>query len=252
MLLAAAVRALGSQNVVAATAVSSSLATGELEAAQEFARGLGVRHLTPHTDEMSREGYQANAGDRCFFCKAELLDVVGPMAAELGMAAVATGTNADDALAGFRPGIRAAAERGAVTPLLDAGLTKAQVRAASRRWGLVTSDKPAAACLSSRIAFGVRITQRRLDRVDRAEHAAREVLATAGIDVRDLRVRDLGEDRARLEIDQAALAAVDERDVQTQLVEAIRGCGFSSAVVDPRGFRSGAMNELLATPERYR
>jgi uncharacterized protein len=252
MLLAAAGRALGPEAVVAATAVSSSLATGELEAARDFAAGLGVRHLTPRTDEISREGYQANAGDRCFFCKAELLDVVGPMADELGMAAVATGTNADDALAGFRPGIRAAAERGAVTPLLDAGLTKAQVRAASRRWGLVTSDKPAAACLSSRIAFGVRITQRGLDRVDRAEHAAREVLATVGIDVRDLRVRDLGEDRARLEIDQAALEAVDERDAGARLVEAIQGCGFDAAVVDPRGFRSGSMNELLATPERYR
>jgi uncharacterized protein len=252
MLLAAAVRALGPEQVVAATAVSSSLAGGERGSAEGRAGGLGVRQRTPRTDAMAREGYQANAGDRYFFCKAELLDVVGPMAAELDMAAVATGTNADDALAGFRPGIRAAAERGAVTPLLDAGLTKAQVRAASRRWGLVTSDKPAAACLSSRIAFGVRITQRGLDRVDRAEHAAREMLATAGIDVRDLRVRDLGKDRARLEIDQAALAAVGEREAQPRLVEAIRACGFDSAEVDPRGFRSGSMNELLATPERYR
>jgi pyridinium-3,5-biscarboxylic acid mononucleotide sulfurtransferase len=252
MLLAAAVRTLGPEAVVAATAVSSSLATGELEGARDFAAGLGVRHLTPHTDEISREGYQANAGDRCFFCKAELLDVVGPMAAELGMAAVATGTNADDVLAGFRPGIRAAAERGAVTPLLDAGLTKAQVRAASRRWSLVTSDKPAAACLSSRIAFGVRITQRGLDRVEHAERAAREVLTAAGIDVRDLRVRDLGEDRARLEVDRAALTELTELDVQQALVEAMCGCGFASGEVDPRGFRSGSMNELLATPERYR
>jgi uncharacterized protein len=252
MLLAAAVRALGADRVVAVTAVSSSLATGELEAARDFTAGLGVRHLTPHTDELSREGYQANAGDRCFFCKAELLDVVGPMAAELGMDHVATGTNADDALAGFRPGIRAAAERGAVTPLLDAGLTKAQVRSASRRWGLVTADKPAAACLSSRIAFGVRITQRGLDRVDRAERAAREVLATAGIGVRDLRVRDLGEDRARLEIDRTALAEVTVLGLEEALAEAMRGCGFTTATVDPRGFRSGSMNELLATPERYR
>jgi pyridinium-3,5-biscarboxylic acid mononucleotide sulfurtransferase len=252
MLLAAAVRALGPDKVVAVTAVSSSLATGELEAAREFAQGLGVRHLTPHTDEISREGYQANAGDRCFFCKAELLDVVGPLAAELGMDHVATGTNADDALAGFRPGIRAAAERGAVTPLLDAGLTKAQVRAASRRWGLVTSDKPAAACLSSRIAFGVRITQRGLDRVDRAERAARDVLATAGIDVRDLRVRDLGQDQARLEVDRAALAEVTKLAAEQALVAAMRGCGFAAAEVDPRGFRSGSMNELLAAPERYR
>jgi uncharacterized protein len=252
MLLAAAVRALGPPHVLAATAVSGSLATGELEQAREFASELGVRHLTPSTDEMSREGYQANAGDRCFFCKAELLDVVGPLAAELGLAAVATGTNADDALAGFRPGIRAAAERGAVTPLRDAGLTKAQVRAASRRWGLRTSDKPAAACLSSRIAFGVRITQRGLDRVDHAERAARDALAGAGIAVRDLRVRDLGADRARLEIDRAALAEVDDRALDGLLVAAITDCGFAVAEVDPRGFRSGSMNELLPTPERYR
>jgi uncharacterized protein len=201
---------------------------------------------------MSREGYQANAGDRCFFCKAELLDVVGPIAAELGMAAVATGTNADDALAGFRPGIRAAAERGAVTPLRDAGLTKAQVRAASRRWGLPTSDKPAAACLSSRIAYGIRITQRGLDRVDRAERSVRDVLGQAGIGVRNLRVRDLGEDRARLEIDRQTLDEVEGCGLGDALAGAITACGFASAQIDPRGFRSGSMNELLATPERYR
>lgn len=252
MLLAAAVRALGQENVVAATAVSGSLATGELEAAAALARSLGVRHVTPRTDEMAREGYRANAGDRCFFCKAELLDVVGPIAADLGIAAVATGTNADDALAGFRPGIRAAAERGAVTPLRDAGLTKAQVRAASRRWGLPTSDKPAAACLSSRIAYGVQITQRGLDRVDRAERSARDVLVQAEIVVRNLRVRDLGQDRARLEIDRPALDDVEACELQAALVRAITSCGFSSAEVDPRGFRSGSMNELLASPERYR
>ena len=134
-LLAAAVRALGTDNVVAATAVSASLPVAELDAAARFAADLGVRHVFPATDELSREGYRANAGDRCYFCKAELLDVVGPLAAELGMNHVATGTNADDARAGFRPGITAAAERAAVTPLLDAGLTKEQVRAASRGLG---------------------------------------------------------------------------------------------------------------------
>ena len=131
-LLAGAVDVLGAEHVVAATAVSSSLPASELSAAADFAAGLGVRQLLPETDEMSRDGYRANAGDRCYFCKAELLDVLRPLADELGIAAVATGTNADDARAGFRPGIRAAAERAAVTPLLDAGLTKAQVRAASR------------------------------------------------------------------------------------------------------------------------
>lgn len=251
LLLAAAVRALGPGRVAAATAVSGSLATGELDEAVAFARSLGVDHLSPRTDEMASEGYRANAGDRCFFCKAELLDVLGPVADEHGLAAVATGTNADDVLAGFRPGIRAAAERGAVTPLLDAGLTKAQVRAASARWGLPTWDKPAAACLSSRIAYGVQITGAGLARVDRAEHAARTVLASAGVAVRDLRVRDLGSDAGRLEVDAEALRAIGP-DVEPAVLAALTGAGFTGAVVDPQGFRSGAMNELLATPDRYR
>ncbi|GAA4360300.1 ATP-dependent sacrificial sulfur transferase LarE [Angustibacter luteus] len=252
-LLAAAVRALGPTNVVAATAVSGSLADGELDGAAAFARGLGVRHLTPQTDEMARDGYRANAGDRCFFCKAELLDVVGPLARSLGIEAVATGTNADDALAGFRPGIRAAAERGALTPLRDAGFTKAQVRAAAARWELPTWDKPAAACLSSRIAYGVQITTSGLARVDRAEADARTWCREGGVDVRDLRVRDLGQDRARIELDAAALAAVLQRpDAGAALVAAVLAAGFGSAEIDPQGFRSGSMNELLATPERYR
>src|SRR4051794_17083152 len=153
-LLAAAVRALGTSSVAAATAVSASLPSHELAAAREFVAALGVRHLTPATDEMSRAGYRANAGDRCYFCKAELLDVLGPVAAELGLRHVATGTNADDVIAGFRPGIRAAAERGAATPLRDAELTKDDVRRASRAWGVPAWGKPAAAWLSGRVACG--------------------------------------------------------------------------------------------------
>ena len=134
-LLAAAVRALGPANVAAATAYSDSLPASERGPALDFARSLGVEVLTPRTAEMEREGYRANDGDRCAFCKAELLDVLGPLAAEHGYAAVATGTNADDARAGFRPGIVAASERGAVTPLRDVGLTKDQIRALSRAVG---------------------------------------------------------------------------------------------------------------------
>jgi uncharacterized protein len=246
LLLAAAARSLGADNVMAATAVSASLPGHELDAAAAFSADLGVRHLRPVTREMDREGYRANDGDRCYFCKAELLDVLGPLAAEHGLAHVATGTNADDARAGFRPGIRAAAERSAVTPLLDAGLTKVQVRAASRRWGLPTWDKPAAACLSSRVAYGIEITPARLVRVDRAEAAAREALATAGIPVRDLRVRDLG-DSARLEVDAGL---VDDVSATGPVVEAVRAAGFGRVTVEP--FRSGSMNELLADPEPYR
>ena len=246
-LLAAAARACGPANVTAATAISSSLPAAELDAAAVFAAGLGVRHLTPHTDEMARDGYRANAGDRCYFCKAELLDVLTPLAHELGIDVIATGTNADDVVAGFRPGIRAAAERGAITPLRDAGLTKAEIRAASKQWGLTTWDKPAAACLSSRIAYGIEVTPQRLARVERAEVALRETLAAAGIGVRNLRVRDLGE-RARVEVDPEYVDAVASLGDLTVALDA----GFTEVEVDPRGFRSGSMNELLPQPDLWR
>jgi uncharacterized protein len=238
-LLAAAVRALGADHVAAATAVSPSLAADELPAARAFAASLGVRHLTPTTDELAREGYVANGPDRCFHCKATLVDTLRPLAVSLGLPAVATGTNADDAVAGFRPGIRAAAERGASTPLRDAGLTKDQVRQASRRWGLVTADKPALACLASRIAYGLQVTPAALARVDRAERALRARLAEAGVPVVDLRVRDLGEGVARVELDPVALAGCEEA-----VLDAVRAEGF--AAVSARQFRSGSLNAALA------
>ncbi len=246
LLLAVAAQVLGPHRAVAATAVSPSLPSAELTAARELAAGLGVEHVLAGTAELDRPGYVANAGDRCYFCKSELVDVLLPLAAERGLAAVATGTNADDAVAGFRPGIRAAAERGAVTPLLDAGLTKAQVRAASRALGLSTWDKPAAACLSSRIAYGVPVSAERLVRVERAEVAVRRALVDAGAPSRDLRVRDLGRldgaDTARLEVD------ADVVEVASGLAtvrDAVLAAGFEAVQVDPRGFRSGSMNEVL-------
>lgn len=246
LVLAAAVRALGASEVVAATAQSSSLATGEVEHAASVAASHGVRHEVVRTQEMNVAGYRENAGDRCFFCKATLLDTLLPLAASLGVAAVATGTNADDARAGFRPGIRAAADRGAVTPLLDAGLGKAAVRALSRSWGLSTWDRPAAACLSSRVAYGVAITPHRLARVDRAEAALRAGLVGAGYDVRDLRVRDLG-DVASVELDVDLVPLLTSRPDLLAVVQ-----GFDSVTVDPRGFRSGSMNEALPAAERAR
>ncbi len=241
-LLAAAVRALGPERVAAATGYSDSLPQAERDPARELATSLGVEVLTPETHEMEREGYRANAGDRCFFCKAELLDVLTPLAARLGLAHVATGTNADDAVAGFRPGIRAAAERGALTPLADAGLTKAQVRAASRLWELPTWDKPQAACLSSRIAYGIEVSPHRLARVERAEAGVRRECAERGLPVRDLRVRDLGA-HASLEVDAALLPLAD--DVAAALVARMVEAGFDRAEIDAKGFRSGSLNEVL-------
>jgi uncharacterized protein len=245
--LAAAVRTLGSGNVVAATAVSASLPGSELDQATAFARDLGVRHLMPRTDELDDPRYQANAGNRCYFCKAELVDVLVPLAAEHDLAYILTGTNHDDAVADFRPGIRAAAERGAVTPLRDAGFTKPEVREASRAWGLATWDKPAAACLSSRIAYGITITSAGLARVELAEQALRATLTTAGIDVRDLRVRDLGGDRASIEVDTDLVDRVAE---SRDSLAAVRSAGFSTVAVDPRGFRSGSMNGALRARRR--
>jgi pyridinium-3,5-biscarboxylic acid mononucleotide sulfurtransferase len=251
VVLAAAVRVLGADRVVAATAVSPSLPAAERDAAAAFAASLGVRHERPRTDELSREGYRANAGDRCAFCKAELVDVLTPLAARLGIADVVTGTNADDVRAGFRPGIRAAAERGAWAPLARAGMTKDDVRAAARLWGLPLADKPAAACLASRIAYGVPVSAERLARVEAAETALRTALAGAGLSVSNLRVRDLGPvggaDTARVEVDAGLVADLAARpDVLAAVT------GFDRVEVDPRGFRSGSMNELLPDPVRYR
>ena len=228
VVLAAAVRALGTDRVVAATAVSPSLPASERAGAVEFAASLGVRHELPRTDELSREGYRANAGDRCAFCKTELVEVLTPLAARLGIAHVVTGTNADDVRAGFRPGIRAAAERGAWTPLVRAGLTKADVREAARRWGLPVSAEG-------------------LARVEAAEASLRAALDEAGLVVRNLRVRDLGGDTARVEVDAALVGRLAGRD---DLLSAV--AGFGRVEVDPRGFRSGSMNELLPDPVRYR
>jgi len=247
VVLAAAVRVLGVERVVAATAVSPSLPVAERDGAAAFGELLGVRHEFPRTDELSRAGYRANAGDRCAFCKTELVDVLTPLAARLGIADVVTGTNADDLRAGFRPGIRAAAERGAWAPLARAGLTKDDVRAAARRWELPLADKPAAACLASRIAYGVPVTAEGLARVENAEAGLRIALAAAGLAVRDLRVRDLGGDTARVEIDAARVPEVAARP---ELLAAV--AGFDRVELDPRGFRSGSMNELLPDPVRYR
>ncbi len=250
-LLAAAVRRLGIERVAAATGVSAALPAHERDGAAEFAAELGVRWYQPDTDELARDGYRANDGDRCYHCKSELLSVLAPLATSLGLATVVTGTNADDLVAGFRPGIRAAAAAGARTPLADAGLTKADVRAASHRWGLRTWDKPAAACLSSRIAFGLTITAGGLRRVERAEAAVRAALDEIGVGGGDVRVRDLGQAHSRIELGAVALDVVAGSDIaRARVVAAVHEMGFTDVDVAP--FRSGSMNDLLVEPSRFR
>lgn len=244
-LLAAAMRALPADRVLAVTAVSPSLPAAELEYARHFASEVGATHLEVRTDEMSREGYRENSTSRCYFCKAELLDVV---TGELGRlpagSVVATGTNADDLRSGFRPGIRAAAEREAVTPL--SSLTKEQIRSAARAWNLTVWDKPQAACLSSRIAYGITISPARLSRVEAAEVALRQTLRDHAVPATNIRVRDLG-DAARIEVDAAVLDMPGSW--REEAVAAVLASGFLAAELDPRGFRSGSMNEGQQQPQ---
>jgi pyridinium-3,5-biscarboxylic acid mononucleotide sulfurtransferase len=248
LVLAAAVRALGAGQVHAVTAVSESLPSAMLPLARNLAGLLGVRHTEITTREIDNPGYAANGPDRCYFCKATLFDTAAVLGhAEAGSLLV-TGTNADDVRAGWRPGIRAAAERGVQTPLADARMGKAEVRALSREWELPTWDQPASPCLSSRVAYGIQITPARLARVDTAELAARSALDDAGLGSHDLRVRDLG-DRVRLEVDAAIVTAA--RQVSA-VGEAIAAAGFGSAELEISVFRSGSLNAALPAEMRFR
>ncbi|MEV5705693.1 ATP-dependent sacrificial sulfur transferase LarE [Actinoallomurus sp. NPDC052274] len=243
VVLAAAARALGPERVAAVTAVSPSLPAAELEAARRFCADLGVTHHTPATSELEVPGYRENGPQRCYFCKSVLLDTANALADHLGFTTITTGTNASDVVAGFRPGIRAAAERGARTPLADLGLDKDAVRAIARHWDLPVWDKPAAACMASRVAYGIEVTSARLARIERAEKAVRALFGDA---LRDLRVRDLG-DAVRLEVDPDLVGrARDDEAVHA----AIRAAGFTAAPIRVEVFRSGSMNDRLAAVER--
>lgn len=254
LLLAAAVEALGAR-AVAATGVSPSLAERELQDARALAAELGARHVVVPTHEQERPGYLTNGPNRCYFCKAELFDVLAPLAEAEGLA-LAVGTNLDD-LGDWRPGQRAAAERGVRTPLVAAGFTKRDVREASRRMGLRTHDKPAAACLASRVAYGIQVTPARLSRVERAEALVRSLLAEArptgappggspgpSGGLVQLRVRDHG-DLARVEVPVASLPALVREDTRERLVEGLRQLGFAYVTLDLEGFRSGSMNAAV-------
>lgn len=235
-LMAVAHETLG-ERAFAVTAVSPSLARRELDDATELARRFGWRHETVATHEVGREEYSRNDSDRCYWCKEELFTVLEPKARALG-AEIATGTNTDD-LGDHRPGLRAAAERGVREPLVEAGLSKSEIRALARDLGLPTADKPASPCLSSRFAYGVRVTPQGLRRVERAEEAVRAF----GFEV--LRVRDHG-DVARIEIapDELERAAA----LEAELVSAVAAVGFPKVMLDPEGFRSGSLNAVLAAP----
>jgi uncharacterized protein len=223
---------LGPDRAVAVTAVSPSLAPEELADCEALAREWDLRWEPVETNELADPAYSANDGERCYHCKTELMAVLTPRAEALGATPV-LGVNVDD-LGDHRPGQRAAAERGAVFPLVDAGFTKADVRDTSRGLGLRTWDKPAAACLASRVPYGTTVTIGVLDSVARAESALR------ALGFRQLRVRHYG-DLARVELDVADLgAAVARRD---EVVTAVRSAGYTYVTLDLEGFRSGNLNQ---------
>jgi pyridinium-3,5-biscarboxylic acid mononucleotide sulfurtransferase len=228
-----AARALGDRSV-AVTAVSPSLAPGELEEARSVARRLGINHRTVRTRETEKAEYLANGTDRCYHCKTELYDVLGVVAAEAGSATVVSGTNLDD-LGDYRPGLRAAEEHGVRHPLVEVGLSKAEVREAARALGVPTWDKPASACLSSRIAFGVTISVEELSKVGRAERVLKD------LGFRQCRVRVHG-DLVRIEVEPSDVTRLAEPGVRDRVVEAIRALGYRYVTVDLQGFRSGSMN----------
>jgi pyridinium-3,5-biscarboxylic acid mononucleotide sulfurtransferase len=240
--LAAVAHDVLGRDAVAVTAVSPSLARRELDAAIALAEGRKWNHIVVQTGELQREEYVRNSPDRCYWCKTELLDVLGPIATERG-AEIALGTNADD-LTDYRPGSKAARSRGALTPLADAGLTKADVRELSREIGLPTSDKAASPCLASRFAYGVRVTEEGLRRIEAAE----EKLRVLGLEV--LRVRDHGDDLARVEVPAEDIEAVVRH--RAAITEGLKDLGFRFVTLDLQGFRSGSLNEVLPGPRLRR
>jgi uncharacterized protein len=233
----AAALALG-ERAVAVTGTSASLASGELEQAQELARLIGIRHVVVSTHELSSSDYARNAPDRCFHCKTELYTRLEALLPELGVEVILNGANADD-LGDYRPGMQAAANHRIQSPLADCGLTKADVRELAAEWGLPVWDKPATPCLSSRIAYGEAVTPERLAMVDRAEQHLR------GLGLRELRVRYHKGDLARIEVPPAELPRLVEASQRQDLTAALRELGFKFVTLDLEGFRSGSLNQLV-------
>ncbi|MDQ3521012.1 MAG: ATP-dependent sacrificial sulfur transferase LarE [Gemmatimonadota bacterium] len=231
-----AVDVLGSENVLAVTGRSDSIASWMADTARNVAEQFGIPWLEIDTEEMSDPRYAANPSNRCYFCKDELWSKLAGVARERGLRVVLDGSNADD-VGDHRPGAVAAREHGVRSPLLEAGLTKSEIRRWSRELGLPTWDQPASPCLASRLPYGLAVTPERLRQVEAAEGALRL------LGFREFRVRHHG-DIARLEVSPGEFASLVEQ--RGQVNHAVRAAGFQRVLLDLDGYRRGALNEGLA------
>jgi uncharacterized protein len=223
---------------VAVTAVSDSLAEGELDEAQKLAALIGIRHETVNTEEFRDANYTSNPTNRCYFCKTDLYTRLERLLPRLGVAVVVNGANLDDA-GDWRPGMAAAGEHQVRSPLLECGFTKDDVRALAAQWQLPVWDKPAAPCLSSRVAYGEEVTPQRLRMIDLAE----QLLRSLGL--RTVRVRYHRGDLARLEVPVDAIAQLASPETRERLAKELKQLGFKYVTLDLEGFRSGSQNEAL-------
>ena len=236
-LLKVAAETLGDK-AIAVTARSSTYPERELLAAQAFAKDLGVRHILIYAEELDIPNFKENSPDRCYYCKNELFQKIKEAAQGLGIQAVAEGSNADDTK-DYRPGMKAVRELKIKSPLLDAGLTKEQIRALSREMGLNTWDKQPFACIASRFPYGQPITREKLLMVDRAE----QFLLDLGF--RQMRVRHHG-DIARIEVDAQEMGRFFSGDLAQKVYAEFKKIGFTYITLDLAGYRTGSMNETLA------
>ncbi len=234
--LAVASRELGDR-AVGMTAISPSLPAGELEQAETLARDIGAVHRVVPSNEMEDPRYVANGPDRCFYCKTELYQIAEVKRREWGLAATLNGTNCDD-LGDYRPGLDAAREAGVKSPLVECGFTKADVRAASQALGLPVWDKPAAACLSSRIPYGTSVTTERLAQIGAFEADLKS------LGFRQVRVR-YHDQLARVELDVEEIARAVDPGLRNQIVAAGKRHGFQYVTLDLGGYRTGSHNEVL-------
>jgi uncharacterized protein len=239
LLLACCLQALGPESVLAITADSPTLPRRELDETRALAAGLGARQLVIATEELADARFADNPQNRCYYCKSKLFTRMRAVANQEGYRHLAYGATADD-LGDYRPGMQAAREAGAVAPLLEAGLTKEDVRALSQSMGLRTWDKPSMACLSSRFAYGTRITPEGLSRVELAEDFLRHELGLG-----QLRVRDEGA-TARIEVPVSDLIRLVGGHTREQVVSRLKKLGYTYVTLNLEGFRSGSLNDVLA------